>query len=109
MTLSFQSLSELYRMSHSARPALEHQTGGRIAPIAKHAIGYRRKAIRYFNFAAVMDLSDVGGNMMHGVHIASSAARGWLWSTALPACVTMAGMSYSGRAFPTSGRGSRSR
>jgi alpha,alpha-trehalose phosphorylase len=27
--------------------------------------------MRYFNFAAVMDLSDVGGNMMHGVHIAS--------------------------------------
>src|SRR3546814_9930492 len=42
-----------------------------IQSIVANEIGYRRKAMRYFNFAAVMDLSDVGGNMMHGAHIAS--------------------------------------
>jgi alpha,alpha-trehalose phosphorylase len=33
--------------------------------------------MRYFDFAAVMDLSDVGGNMMHGAHIASIGGT-WL-------------------------------
>ena len=33
--------------------------------------------MRYFNFAAVMDLSDMGGNMMHGAHIASIGGT-WL-------------------------------
>lgn len=42
-----------------------------IQSIVANEIGYRRKAMRYFNFAVVMDLSDVGGNMMHGAHIAS--------------------------------------
>jgi alpha,alpha-trehalose phosphorylase len=42
-----------------------------IQSIVANEIGYCKKAMRYFNFAAVMDLSDVGGNMMHGVHIAS--------------------------------------
>jgi len=42
-----------------------------IQSIVANEIGYRRKALRYFRFAAVMDLSDVGGNMMHGAHIAS--------------------------------------
>jgi len=42
-----------------------------IQSIVANEIGYRRKAMRYFNFAAVMDLSDMGGNMMHGAHIAS--------------------------------------
>jgi alpha,alpha-trehalose phosphorylase len=42
-----------------------------VQSIVANEIGYRRKAMRYFNFAAVMDLSDVGGNMMHGAHIAS--------------------------------------
>ena len=33
--------------------------------------------MQYFSFAAVMDLSDVGGNMMHGAHIASIGGT-WL-------------------------------
>ena len=42
-----------------------------IQSIVANEIGYREKALRYFRFAAVMDLSDVGGNVMHGAHIAS--------------------------------------
>jgi alpha,alpha-trehalose phosphorylase len=42
-----------------------------IQSIVANEIGYTRKAFDYFRFAAVMDLSDVGGNMMHGAHIAS--------------------------------------
>lgn len=42
-----------------------------IQSIVANEIGYRRRAMRYFDFAAVMDLSDLGGNMMHGAHIAS--------------------------------------
>jgi len=34
-------------------------------------IGYADKALEYFYFAAGMDLSDVGGNVHHGAHIAS--------------------------------------
>src|SRR5262245_26928235 len=48
-----------------------------VQSIVANEIGYRRKAMRYFNFAAVMDLSDVGGNMMHGAHIASIGGT-WL-------------------------------
>ena len=33
--------------------------------------------MRYFNFAAVMDVSDVGGNVMHGAHVASIGGT-WL-------------------------------
>jgi alpha,alpha-trehalose phosphorylase len=40
-------------------------------------IGYLEKAREYFDFAAVMDLADVGGNMMHGAHIASIGGT-WL-------------------------------
>jgi alpha,alpha-trehalose phosphorylase len=42
-----------------------------IQSIVANEVGYRDRAMRYFNFAAVMDLSDVGGNMRHGPHIAS--------------------------------------
>jgi alpha,alpha-trehalose phosphorylase len=48
-----------------------------VQSIVANEIGYRRRAMRYFNFAAVMDLSDVGGNMMHGAHIASIGGT-WL-------------------------------
>jgi alpha,alpha-trehalose phosphorylase len=48
-----------------------------IQSIVANEIGYRRKATRYFNFAAVMDLSDVGGNVMHGAHVASIGGT-WL-------------------------------
>jgi alpha,alpha-trehalose phosphorylase len=34
-------------------------------------IGYEDKAREYFNFAVAMDMSDVGGNMRNGAHIAS--------------------------------------
>ena len=47
-----------------------------IQSIMANEIGYRQKAMRYFNFAAAMDLSDIGGNMMHGAHI---AAIGGTW------------------------------
>jgi alpha,alpha-trehalose phosphorylase len=42
-----------------------------IQSIVANEIGYQQKALDYFRFAAAMDLSDVGGNMMHGAHIAS--------------------------------------
>jgi alpha,alpha-trehalose phosphorylase len=48
-----------------------------VQSIVANEIGYRGKAMRYFNFAAVMDLSDVGGNVMHGAHIASIGGT-WL-------------------------------
>jgi alpha,alpha-trehalose phosphorylase len=48
-----------------------------IQSIIASEIGYRDKALRYFGFAAVMDLSDVGGNMKHGAHIASIGGT-WL-------------------------------
>jgi alpha,alpha-trehalose phosphorylase len=40
-------------------------------------IGYADKAGEYFDFAVAMDLSDVGGNMMNGAHIASIGGS-WL-------------------------------
>lgn len=48
-----------------------------IQSIIANEIGYREKALRYFRFAAVMDISDVGGNMKHGAHIASIGGT-WL-------------------------------
>jgi alpha,alpha-trehalose phosphorylase len=42
-----------------------------IQSIIANEIGYRDKAARYFRLAAVMDISDVGGNMKNGAHIAS--------------------------------------
>lgn len=42
-----------------------------IQSIVANELGYADKALEYFNFAVTMDLSDVGGNMMHGAHIAS--------------------------------------
>ena len=42
-----------------------------IQSIVANEIGYTKKALDYFRFAAVMDLADVGGNMIHGAHIAS--------------------------------------
>lgn len=47
-----------------------------IQSIVANEIGLREKAIHYFNFALAMDLSDLGGNMMHGAHI---AAIGGTW------------------------------
>jgi alpha,alpha-trehalose phosphorylase len=42
-----------------------------IQSILANELGYASKALDYFRFAATMDLSDIGGNMMHGAHIAS--------------------------------------
>jgi alpha,alpha-trehalose phosphorylase len=42
-----------------------------IQSIIASEIGYSAKAIDYFNFAAAMDLSDIGGNVKHGAHVAS--------------------------------------
>ena len=42
-----------------------------IQSIVATEIGYLEKARDYFDFAVSMDLSDVGGNMQHGAHIAS--------------------------------------
>lgn len=47
-----------------------------IQSIVANEIGLRDKAIHYFTFALAMDLSDLGGNMMHGAHI---AAIGGTW------------------------------
>ncbi len=48
-----------------------------IQSIIANEIGYREKALTYFRFAAVMDISDVGGNMKNGAHIASIGGT-WL-------------------------------
>jgi alpha,alpha-trehalose phosphorylase len=42
-----------------------------IQSIIANEIGYADKAIDYFDFAATMDLSDIGGNVKHGAHVAS--------------------------------------
>ncbi|AWN36341.1 glycoside hydrolase family 65 protein [Methylobacterium radiodurans] len=47
-----------------------------IQSIVANEIGLAEKALHYFDFALAMDLSDIGGNMMHGVHI---AAIGGTW------------------------------
>ncbi len=39
-------------------------------------IGYEDKALEYFNYALLMDLADVAGNVVDGVHIAST---GGVW------------------------------
>jgi alpha,alpha-trehalose phosphorylase len=48
-----------------------------IQSIVANEIGYARKAREYFQFAATMDISDIGGNMRHGAHIASIGGT-WL-------------------------------
>jgi alpha,alpha-trehalose phosphorylase len=42
-----------------------------IQSIVAMEIGYEEKALDYFLDAAMMDLADVGGNVMDGVHVAS--------------------------------------
>jgi alpha,alpha-trehalose phosphorylase len=41
-------------------------------------IGYEEKALEYFQYALLMDLADVAGNVVDGVHIAST---GGVWMT----------------------------
>jgi alpha,alpha-trehalose phosphorylase len=41
-------------------------------------IGSEREALRYFNYALLMDLADIAGNTSNGVHIASAAG---VWSS----------------------------
>ncbi|WP_299821063.1 glycosyl hydrolase family 65 protein [uncultured Jannaschia sp.] len=48
-----------------------------IQSIIAGEIGYRAKACDYFQFAAAMDLSDIGGNVKHGAHVASIGGT-WL-------------------------------
>ena len=45
-----------------------------IQSIVANELGYARRALEYFNFAVTMDLSDVGGNMMHGAAAPSGGA-----------------------------------
>ncbi|WP_336490370.1 glycoside hydrolase family 65 protein [Methylobacterium nigriterrae] len=47
-----------------------------VQSIIANEIGLRQKAIEYFDFATAMDMSDIGGNMMHGAHV---AAIGGTW------------------------------
>ncbi|WP_407530722.1 glycoside hydrolase family 65 protein [Methylobacterium oryzisoli] len=47
-----------------------------IQSIVANEIGLREKAFHYFNFALAMDISDIGGNMVNGAHI---AAIGGTW------------------------------
>jgi len=42
-----------------------------IQGILANELGYDEKALEYFRYALLMDLSDVGGNVHDGVHIAS--------------------------------------
>ncbi|MDJ0769498.1 MAG: glycosyl hydrolase family 65 protein [Ilumatobacter sp.] len=48
-----------------------------VQSIVASEIGNERAACRYVDFALLMDLADVAGNVSHGVHIAS-AAGGWM-------------------------------
>ncbi len=48
-----------------------------IQSIIANEVGYRDRAFEYFRFAAAMDLSDIGGNMSHGAHVASIGGT-WL-------------------------------
>jgi alpha,alpha-trehalose phosphorylase len=48
-----------------------------IQSIVASEIGNEEAACRYVDFALLMDLADVAGNVSHGVHIAS-AAGGWM-------------------------------
>lgn len=48
-----------------------------IQSIVASEIGDHRAAARYFDFALLMDLADLGGNVSDGVHIAS-AAGAWM-------------------------------
>jgi len=48
-----------------------------VQSIIANEIGEHEKALEYFHFAATMDLSDVGGNVKHGAHIASIGGT-WL-------------------------------
>ncbi len=48
-----------------------------IQSIMANEVGYTDKALEYFQFAATMDLSDVGGNVRHGAHVASIGGA-WL-------------------------------
>jgi alpha,alpha-trehalose phosphorylase len=48
-----------------------------IQSIVASEIGDEESACRYLDFALLMDLADVAGNMSSGVHIAS-AAGGWM-------------------------------
>ena len=41
-------------------------------------VGYERKALEYFQYALLMDLADVAGNVVDGVHVASV---GGVWMT----------------------------
>ena len=67
--------------------------------IVASEIGYADKAREYFDFAVAMDLSDVGGNIINGAHIASIGGSCVCpWSTALGACATTAAQCRSGRA-----------
>ncbi|MGM0669291.1 MAG: beta-phosphoglucomutase family hydrolase, partial [Gemmatimonadota bacterium] len=47
-----------------------------IQSIVASEIGYREEAYRYFRYAVLMDLADVGGNVRDGAHI---AAIGGTW------------------------------
>jgi alpha,alpha-trehalose phosphorylase len=58
-------------------PLTTHDSSLSVCIQVANEIGYTRKAFDYFHFAATMDLSDVGGNMMHGAHIASIGGT-WL-------------------------------
>ena len=42
-----------------------------IQSIVASEIGYADRALEYFDNAATMDLSDIGGNVKHGAHLAS--------------------------------------
>jgi uncharacterized protein (TIGR00269 family) len=42
-----------------------------VQAIVAAEIGYERKALEYFQYALLMDLADVAGNVVDGVHIAS--------------------------------------
>ena len=47
-----------------------------IQSIVANELGYDRKALEYFLDAAVVDLADIGGNVVDGVHVAST---GGVW------------------------------
>jgi len=48
-----------------------------IQSILAYEVGYPEKALQYFQYAVLMDLADVSGNVRDGVHVASAAGT-WL-------------------------------
>jgi Glycosyl hydrolase family 65 central catalytic domain len=75
-----------------------------VQSIVATEVGYKAKAMEYFLEAVLVDLGDIGGNVIDGVHIASASGVWMDSSTASAACVTTTANSTSTRGSPLYGR-----